>query len=408
MNVQLPEWAECLFQPSRYKAIYGGRGSGKSHSVAAALVLQASQKPLRILCAREIQKSIKDSSKRLLDDKIEAMGLRSFFESTDTEIRGKNGSLFLFAGVRTNPDSIKSMEGIDRFWGEEASRFSQRSLDLIIPTIRKEDSEIWLTWNPERADDPVDAKFRGEDGPPPDTILRQVNWSDNPWFPEPLRQEMAWDRQRDTDLYLHVWEGHYRKVSDALVFKNWRIEECEPEPGETLRFGIDFGFAKDPTVGVRCWMRGRNLYVDYEAYQVECEIDRTPDLLMTIPEIEKWPAVADSSRPETISYLRRNGLPKLLPSVKGAGSVEDGVEFLRSFDIIVHPRCRHVIDELGNYSYKVDEHTGDILPIFEDKNNHVIDALRYALEAVRRAAAVTPQGKPITVPKTVTAFNRRR
>jgi len=404
MNIQLPDWAESFWEPSRYKAFYGGRGSSKSHSAAAALCIQSAGRPLRNLCGREIQKSIKDSSKRLIEDKIHALGMSYMATITETEIRFNNGSLFLFAGVRTNPDSIKSMEGIDRFWGEEASRFSKRSLELIVPTIRKPDSEIWFTWNPESPDDPVDAMFRGPDGPPPSSIVRQVNWSDNPWFPDVLRQEMEWDRKRDPELYLHKWEGHYRKMSDALVFRNWRIEECEPEPGETLRYGIDFGFAKDPTVGVRCWTRGRALYVDYEAYQVECEIDRTPDLLMSIPEIERWPAVADSSRPETISYLRRNGLPKLLPSVKGAGSVEDGVEFLRSFDIIVHPRCRHVIDELGSYSYKVDEHTGEVLPIFEDKNNHVIDALRYALEAVRRASAANARPNVPQRLKTNSAF----
>jgi len=404
--VKLPTWARALFRPSRYKAFYGGRGSGKSHSAATALVIQSAQQPLRILCAREIQKSIKDSVKRLIDDKIAECGLGGHFESTETEIRGRNGSLFLFAGLRTNADSIKSMEGLDRVWVEEANRVSQRSLDLLTPTVRKPGSELWFGWNPEFATDPVDAMFRGGQSPP-DSIVVPVNHWDNPWFPEVLRAEMEFDQGRDPDKYAHVWLGRYSTRSEARVFRNWKVEEFVTPANAEFRFGADWGFSVDPTVLVRCFVDGRTLYVDHEVWKVGCEIDETPSLFAGddpqpvkrwtnqarhegIPGALKWRIVADSARPETVSYMQRKGF-RIVPAIKGPGSLEDGVEFLKSYDIVVHPRCAHVADELTFYSYKQDPLTEEILPVLSDKKNHTIDALRYALEALRR---VKPKPTP--------------
>jgi phage terminase large subunit len=157
-QVRLPEAFKFLFDEGdyRYRAAYGGRGSAKSHSFAGALVIRARERPLRILCCREIQNSIKDSVKRLLDDKIAAYGFGDFFQSTETQIKGANGSLIVFGGLRSNPDAIKSLEGIDIAWVEEASRVSQRSLDILTPTVRNPNSEIWFTWNPDNPKDPVD------------------------------------------------------------------------------------------------------------------------------------------------------------------------------------------------------------------------------------------------------------
>ena len=385
-NLELPEWCESLFnEDARYFALLGGRGSAKSYSVAATLILRAASKPLRILCAREIQKSIKDSVKRLLDDTIERAGLQGFFVSTDTEIRGQNGSLILFAGLRSNIDSIKSMEGIDICWVEEAQTVSQASLDILIPTIRKPGSQIYFTWNPKNQTDPVDAMFVGETKPPK-TIFLRVNWDLNPWFPDVLKAEMEYDRGRDVDKYKHVWLGGYLRNSEARVFRNWKIEDFETPDDVTHRFGADWGFASDPTVLIRCHVVGRTIYVDHEAYRVGCEIMDTPDLFFTVPESEKWPIIADSARPETISHMKKNGFPKIMSAVKGPKSVEEGIEWLKSHDIVVHPRCVHTIDELSCYSYKTDPLTGAVLPVLADKDNHLIDALRYACEASRRAA----------------------
>lgn len=388
--------------------MYGGRGGGKSRSVATALVLRAAEKPERILCAREVQKSIKDSVKRLLDDEIDRLGLRSFYTSTETEIRGVNGSLFLFAGLRGNAAGIKSLEGVTIAWTEEASTISQASLETLVPTIRAPKSELWFTWNPDLESDPIDAMFRGEDGPPPDTILTEVTFADNPWFPAVLQAEMEYDRGRDPEKYAHVWLGHYRRNSEARVFRNWTVDEFDAPLGAIHRLGADFGYSIDPSCAVRCHIDGKKLYVDYETYRIGCEIDQLPDLFMAIPEAEKWPMVGDTSRPETISYLRRHGFPKLTAAIKGARSVEEGVAFLQSYDIIVHPRCTHVIDELTLFSYKTDPLTGLVLPILEDKNNHLIDSLRYACEGARRVLATKPEYAPVFVPPMRTAFNARR
>lgn len=393
MSVKLPESFAFLFDkvaddglPVRYRACHGGRGSAKSHSFAQALIIKAAKDPLRIGCFREIQKSIRDSVKRLLDDKIRDSGLSEVFESTDTEIRGTNGSLFIFGGLRTNPDAVKSTEGIDIAAVFEANRVSQRSWDLLVPTVRKTGSEIWAEWNPENETDPVDQKFRGPNGAPPGSIVRQVNWVDNPFFPDVLRQELEWDRGRDPDKYQHIWMGGYQRNSEARVFRNWKIEPFDIDPAWTLRQGADWGFSVDPSVLVQCSIVGRTLYVAHEAYRVGCEIDFLPDLFRSIPDAERWPTIADSARPETISYMQRHGFTKMLKAIKGAKSLEEGIQFLQSFDIIVHPRCVHTIDELTSYSYEVDDLTGLVLPKLKDKDNHVIDSLRYACEGARRAA----------------------
>lgn len=416
-EIALPDWAQCLFdEKARYIAVRGGRGSGKSRAVASALVLRSAAKPMRWFCGREIQKSIRDSVKRLLDDEIDRQGLRHFFTSTDAEIRGKNGSLFIFGGLRGNPEGIKSMEGMDGAWIEEAATVSQTSLDILIPTIRKPGSQLIFTWNPRLESDPVDSKFCGETVPP-GTILKLVNYTDNPWFPDVLRQELEYDKRRDFDKYLHIWEGQYQKNSEARVFKNWVVQEFSTPSNAVLRFGADWGFSIDPTTLIRCWIgrlegdqaipdhQGRHLFIDYEAWELGCEIDKTPLLFETVPDSAKWPITADSSRPETISYLRRNGYPKITAAIKGARSIEEGIEFLRSYDIVVHPRCKHTIDELTAYSYQVDQITGKPTPLLADKDNHVIDALRYALEGARRAIHA-PSAAPVVIP--TTSFLGRR
>lgn len=349
------------------------------------------------VCVREIQKSLNQSVKRLLENKIEELNAGAYFEVQEAQIKSKKGSgRIIFQGMQNHTaDSIKSLEGYDRAWVEEAQSLSQTSLDLLRPTIRKPGSELWFSWNPRSNTDPVDSLLRG-DTPPPGSHVVQVNYLDNPWLPDVLRQEMEYDKRRDPDKYAHIWLGEYQRNSEARVFKNWRIEEFEAPRDAVHRLGADWGFAVDPTVLVRCHIIGRTLYIDHEAYRIGCEILDTPDLFMTVPESEKWPLVADSARPETISHMMRHGFPKIMPAVKGPRSVEEGIEWLKSYDIVVHPRCTHTIDELTLYSYKTDPATGAILPILEDKKNHVIDALRYACEGVRRASKMDkPKPKPI-------------
>jgi phage terminase large subunit len=391
LRIETPAWARPLLAPARYKGAWGGRGSGKSHFFAEAMIEAHILDPgTYSVCVRENQKSLAQSVKRLLETKIEAMGAGDYFEVQEAVIKSRRGDgRIIFQGMKTHTaDSIKSLEGYDRAWVEEAQSLSQTSLDMLRPTIRKPGSELWFTWNPREKSDPVDHLLRG-DTPPRDTVVVGVNYDQNPWFPDVLRDEMEYDRRRDPDKYNHVWLGGYLANSEARVFRNWRVEEFDAPRDAIHRMGADWGFSVDPSVLVRCHIIGRTLYVDYEAYQVGCEIVNLPELFMTVPEAEKWPMTADSARPETISHMRKHGFPRIFPAVKGPRSLEEGVEWLKSFDIVVHPRCVHTIDELTLYSYKKDPLTDRILPVLEDKKNHVIDALRYACEGVRRAKVET-------------------
>lgn len=394
LRIQTPRVFAPLLAPARYKGARGGRGSGKSHFFAELLIEEALMGHQRVACVREIQNSIKDSVKRLLEDKIAEFGVGHLFESTEVEIRGPHESLFVFRGLQNHTaNSIKSLEGFTRAWVEEAQTISDRSLDILTPTFRS-GSEMLFSWNPDSPKDSVDKLFLENQGDP-EFILVRANYSGNPWFPPELRVDMERDKRRDPDKYAHVWLGGYRRRNEASVFRNWKIGQVEIPAGTRPYFGADWGFSVDPTVLVRCWlMPNRILYVDREVHKVGCEIDHTPNLFAKIndgriPDVKRWPIRADSARPETISYMRRQGY-RIVPATKGAGSVEEGVSFLQSVDIVVDPSCTHTIDELSLYSWKTDPRSGEVLPVLEDKKNHVIDSLRYALEAARTG------GTPVT------------
>ena len=191
---------------------------------------------------------------------------------------------------------------------------------------------------------------------------------------------MEWLKNKDYQSYLHIWEGEVRTLNNALILaKYFRVEEFDTPRDARFYHGCDWGFANDPTTLVRCFIVGQTLYIDREAWGIGVEIDNTPELFDTIETSRKWPIKADCARPETISYMRRHGF-NITPAKKWQGSVEDGIEHLKTYDIVVHPRCTHMIDELNHYSYKVDRQTGDILPVIVDAWNHLIDSLRYALD----------------------------
>jgi phage terminase large subunit len=389
LRLKTPRVFLPLLQPARYKFAHGGRGSGKSHFFGERWLEVNIAERLDFVCLRETLKSLEFSVKKLLESKISAFNAGAYFEVQDRRILSRHGGVTIFEGMQNHTsDSIKSLEGFDRSWFEEAQAATDKSLTLLRPTIRKPGSQLWFGWNPDKASDPIDQLARGGT-PPPSSIVVEANYLDNPWLPDELRAEMEFDRARDPEKYAHVWLGKYRQNSEARVFKNWRIEEFDVDPAWTLRQGADWGFAVDPSVLVQCAIVGRTLYVIHEAYRVGCEVDFLPDLFGTIPDAERWPTIADSARPETISYMQRHGFPKMLAAIKGARSLEEGVEFLRSFDIVVHPRCTHTVDELTAYSYETDPLTGLVLPKLKDKDNHVIDALRYACEGARRAAKVS-------------------
>lgn len=217
LTAELPAKLDFLLgQQSRYKAAYGGRGSTKSWSFARALLIRGIQEPTRILCTRELQRSIKDSVHQLLSDQIQALNLGYYYTIQANSIQGKNGTAFGFAGLKHNITELKSYEGADVAWLEEAQVISKKSWEILVPTIRKEGSEIWATFNPELEED--ETYRRLVLNPPKDSIVVKMNWQDNPWFPDVLMQEMLELKERDPDAYLHVWEGHCRQVLDGAIF----------------------------------------------------------------------------------------------------------------------------------------------------------------------------------------------
>jgi len=405
--IEFPEYFEEYFKPARFKGLYGGRGSAKSHCFAGLAVLKCAEVPgYRVVCVREVQRSIADSVKQLIEDKINTYGLAGFFTVTEHEVRGLNGSKIIFRGMQNHTAaSIKSLEGFDVAWVEEAQTISQKSLDLLTPTIRKTGSEIWASWNPEAADDPIDAFLRKE--PPDSSIVKMVNHNHNPWFPAELRGDMERDKKRDPDKYAHVWGGEYRGMSEARVFRNFREGSLDVPDNVVWFYGADWGFANDETAGIRCCIPERGvLYIDAEVYELGVPTESLPSLLNGLPDATKWPMRGDNARPETIDYIKRHGFPKIRSAKKGKGSVEDGVTFLQGMDIVIDPGCPNTLREFKSYAYKTDPRTGEILPVIMDKNNHAIDALRYAVEGLhRKGKLVSAAVKDSDGPKRRTYFS---
>lgn len=376
----MPAKAQAVLAPTaRYKVLSGGRGSAKSYSIADYLIVKAVHGKFRILCTREMQNSIRDSVHRLLSDRIIALGYEKFFIIQKDGIYTLSGSEFLFKGLRHNISEIKSTEGIDICWVEEAEKVSDDSWTILIPTIRKPGSEIIISFNPEEEESATYQRFVVN--PPPDCLHAHLTFRDNKLFPEVLRREMEYDKRVDPDKYDHVWEGKLKGYSDALIFKGKiTIMDFETPEGVEFLFGADWGFSTDPTALVRMFIQENKLYIDYEAYGVGVELNELEAFFDTVPESRRWEIRADSARPDTISFMCQKGFA-VVGAEKGPGSVADGITFLRGFEeIIIHTRCPGAKDNFLNYKWKKDRITGKILPIPVDSSNHVPDACRYALE----------------------------
>jgi len=382
----LPDKFQPLFQPFRYKIYYGGRGGAKSWSFAKALVARAYKEKLRILCTREFQNSIADSVHRLISDQISEMGLDGYFKVTQNTITSNVGAQFIFKGLQRSIQEIKSTEGIDICWVEEAQSISEHSWEVLIPTIRAEGSEIWLSFNPDEETDPTFQRFVLHT--PPDSVIEKVNWADNPHFPEVLDKERLYMLQIDPEAYQHVWEGNCRKISEAVIFKGrFEVSTFDPPPEDMrLFYGADWGFSQDPTALTRSWIRDNVLFIDYEAYGVGVELDDLPELFNTVPGADHRLIKADNARPETISHMRRRGF-NIEAAPKWKGCVEDGITVLKGFEkIIIHERCKHMAEEARLYSYEVDKLTQEILTKIKDKHNHCWDSVRYALSSIVKQA----------------------
>ena len=392
----IPVFKDKPGESIRYRGAYGGRGSAKTRTFAlmsavrAYVLAEAGQSGV-VLCGREYMNSLEDSSMEEVKQAIRSVPwLNAYFDIGEKYIRTKNRLVwYTFAGLRHNLDSIKSKARILLAWVDEAENVSEIAWQKLLPTVREEGSEVWVTWNPELDGSPTDTRFRKNT--PDGAKIVELNYTDNPWFPDVLDQERLNDRETlDDQTYAWIWDGAYRENSDAQILAGkYRVAEFDPgKDWDGPYYGIDWGFSQDPTAGIKCWVYDRRLWIEYEAGKVGLENDDIAKFLIDrIPGIEKHTARADSARPETINHVRsdgdgkRNNLPFVEPVEKWSGSVEDGIAHLRSYqEIVIHPRCTEFLKEARLYSYKVDRLTGDVLTKIVDAHNHYIDASRYALQ----------------------------
>jgi phage terminase large subunit len=410
LELDFPEKLDFLFQPSRYKILYGGRGSGKSWGVARALIAKAVQNPIRVLCARELQNSISDSVIALLADQVKAMGLDNFFDVQRSAIYGKNGSEFSFAGLKHNVTSIKSFEGVDVCWIEEGQAVSKTSWETLIPTIRKPGSEIWVTFNPDLDTDETYKRFVVN--PPTSAIVRKVNWDDNPWFPDVLREELDQLKSKDPDAYLNVWEGHTRQMLDGAVYANEirkaqeesRIKDFPIDKSIAVSTFWDIGWADMTSIWfVQTIPGGEVRIVDF--YQ-NCQktIDHYVHVLENKGYVYKdWWLPHDAENKNMTGksvkdILEGMGKPvRITPKL----SVADGINAARTLlnrAFIHETNCADGMQNLRHYRYDVDPNTKMFSnkPL-HDQHSHAADAFRYV--AVGLDENTSTWGKSINQPK---------
>jgi phage terminase large subunit len=395
LSLEIPEKLECLLEDHRYKIVYGGRGSSKSWTVARVLLAIGRRKKLRVLCAREFQNSISDSVHALLADQIKSMGLEDFYTVQNTNIFGKNGTEFLFAGLKHNITKIKSFEGVDICWVEEAQTTSKSSWDVLIPTIRKEGSEIWITFNPELDTDETYKRFVVT--PPGNAKVAKVNWSDNPWFPEVLKNEKDDLKSRDLDAYLNVWEGNTRQVLDGAVYakelrkaqEEGRIKDINQDKAIEVSTFWDIGWADMTSIWfVQTIPGGEVRVIDF--YQ-DCQkpIDHYVEVLQNRGYVyrDHWlPHDAENKNMtgKSVKDIMQNmNLPvRITPRL----SISEGINAARMlmnrcyFD---QNRCAEGLQALRHYRYDVNPDT----KMFSDKplhdqHSHASDAWRYVAVAL--------------------------
>lgn len=376
----------------RYGLISGGRASGKSYSgVDLFLIANALAEPYeRFLIAREHGSSLKDSTKNLIEQRISDFNLERHFEVMDKEIRIKGGGLMTFKGLKPhNVATIKSYNNYKYFLFEEAEKVTETMIHTITPTIRRDDAKMLFIMNPPEDKNALQIMFEENKGNQK-YVHVHANYFDNPFITKDILAEIEHIRATKPDVYHHIWLGNNLERSKAAVFTNYKIESFETPSDAEFIMGADWGFSNDPTVLIRAFIKGKNLFIDYEASAVGCPIQETPNLFAKVPLSNTMRIVADNARPEMIDYMRKNGYSKIIPSKKGAGSIKEGVNYLQSFDtIFIHQRCRRTQDNFKFYSYKVNQSTEQVLGELKDDDNDCIDALRYATELIRSPRIVT-------------------
>jgi len=395
LNAKFPDRLDFLFQPARYKVAHGGRGSAKSWGFARALLIQAAQQPLRVLCTREIQISIQDSVHKLLSDQIVALELQEFYVVQQTTIRGVNGSEFVFAGLRQQDvNKLKSFEGVDRCWVEEGQAVTKKSWDVLLPTIRKPGSEIWVTYNPELDSDETHQRFAVK--PPPGAVVVQMNWRDNPWFPAELEAERRNTLARDPDGYRNIWEGEPRSAVAGAIYhgeitKAISERRIRPVPYDALlKVHTVWDLGWNDSMSILCVQRQGS---EVRVIDFIEDSHRTLDSYIAQLRERRWNWGSDflphdgrskniqtgMSAEEVLLKLQRK--PRIVANM----DVESGIKAARMVFGRVYfdeDRTGTLIEHLKRYRRVVSQVTNEPGPPMHDEHSHAADAFRYLAVAI--------------------------
>lgn len=411
-EIQIPTAFEGLFVPKRYKVFYGGRGGAKSHNIARALLIKAMQQPMRIVCAREIQKSIKDSVHALLSDIIRLYGLDDKYQILESAIRCSNGSQFLFRGLKHNTTDLKSLEGADVVWIEEAENVSSKSWEILIPTVRKDESEIWVSFNVKNITDPTYQRFivKADD----DCYIKKVSWRDNPFFPAVLEKERLKLEHDDPSAYAHVWEGEPDTRRNGAVYAKQlaaarddsRITRVPYDSGYEVFTAWDLGYADSTSIWWLQWV-GRELrwleYYENSGEQLDHYVKVYKDKAYNY-------AAAYLPHDGGAGNIRGDSVAKQLAAMgvknhvlKRESDITPGIELLRqtiAFSVFDSELCKDGIHALDNYGYEYD----DDRQVFKSKprhdwSSHAADAARYAAIAAKLAKSGGVAAKPLMMPR---------
>ena len=407
IDLQLTKEFTPFLEPKRYKCVFGGRGSGKSFSIAQLLVLKAFKEPTRILCAREIQRSISDSVLQLLGDTVTRLGLNDFFDVQKSQIIGRNGSRFLFLGLSNNISKVKSYEGLDVCWVEEAESVSYTSWETLIPTVRKKGSEIWVSFNPN--DEMDDTYQRFVVNPPPNAYVKKVNYNQNPWFPEELEKERLYLKEKNEDLYNHVWEGEVLSNRDGAYYAkfipNDQIIDFAVEPNIPVDTYWDLGVSDSTCI----WLVQQ---IGMEIRVVDCYENQGEGLQFYINWLHDWRAkhqavFGDHYAPHDIQVRELGTGKSRLETARKLGihfrvvrklTIEDGIHAARA----ILPKCyfektntKDGLQALRRYRKEFDEKKGIYKPHpLHDWSSHYADAFRYFAVAFRDRSKQQRVGQP--------------
>jgi len=386
MDLIIPDIYDDLWdKEARYYFLRGGRGSGKSWAVADYLLVALLQNPdLNLVCLREVQKSISKSSKKLLEDRINMLGLNDYFDVIQTEIRTKKGNgIIIFNGLQDHTvDSIKSLEGFNLCWVEEAQTISEYSLELLIPTIRANGSKLFFTYNPKNESDAIEQLIRDKEN----KVVIHSTYLDNPYAPESIIEEAEEMKAKRPMKYNHTYLGQFGEA-EGLVFENVEVRVIREDEVKGLKClqGLDFGYTNDPTAFCINYINEKEkiFYVFDGFYKKGLLNSQIADEIKKL-EAHKHIIYADSAEPKSIDTLRLDGITRIRGAIKGKDSINAGIDFLLDYKIVMNAHLKDFVNEANNYTWAIDKKTNKPTNKPIDAYNHFWDACRYSVSSLIR------------------------